>query len=162
MKSDHRSGLRHLSAQFCGQFLAGWQKATEKRNFRRGGGPHSQRKGDVFPNRLMRIECVRLENHRNIALRRAERCHLASSDHDVSVGRIKKPCNDSEQSGFPAARGAQQADELSFLHGEIDFLKYLHRIVGFCYALEFKRCSHAATSRSELANQRGRRLVATA
>ncbi len=61
----------------------------------------------------MRIERVILEHHRDIALFRRHIVDDAVGDGDLAPGDALQPGDHAQQSGFAAARGPDQDDELA-------------------------------------------------
>ena len=71
----------------------------------------------------IRIECVVLEYHRDIALARFEVVHDGVADADVTLGLVFKPGDHPQQRRFPRPRGTDEHEELPVLDLERDIVR---------------------------------------
>ena len=85
---------------------------------RRVGFAQLERKRHVLLHRLVRIERVILEHHRDVALGGRQMVDHAVADGDRAAGDGFEPCNHPQQRGFSATRRAHQNHELPV--GDID------------------------------------------
>jgi hypothetical protein len=80
--------------------------------------PHAQRVGDVLRDRHVRVERVRLEDHRHVARPRGHVVHALGADQDVARGRVFESRQHPQRRRLPAPRRPEQHDELAVLDAQ--------------------------------------------
>ncbi len=96
--------------------------------------------GHVLVDVHVRIEGVGLEHHAHVALYRRHVVHVATADGQLAAGDVFQTRDHPQQSGFAAAGGADEDDELPFLDGEVDIAQGVlvdSRIVIFANVVEY-------------------------
>ena len=73
----------------------------------------------------MRIEGVGLEDHGEAALGRGDLVDHLAVDEDFAGGNLLQAGDHAEQRRFPAARRADEDDELAVLDGKVDAVDHL-------------------------------------
>ena len=91
--------------------------------------PHLQREGEVLEDRLLRIERVVLEHHRDVPVLGIEVVDHAVADEDVAARHRDQPGDEVERRRLAAARRADQRHELAVLDGERDVVHGIDRPV---------------------------------
>src|SRR5262249_20061069 len=84
---------------------------------------HGETESDILIHSQMRIQSVRLEHHGDLAFRGRHGTDVDAVDEQRPRRCILETRDDSEQRRFAATRWAEQAEELSLLHFEIDILQ---------------------------------------
>ncbi|ABA49062.1 phenol hydroxylase, putative [Burkholderia pseudomallei 1710b] len=119
----------------------------------------------VLRNRHVRIQRVVLEHHRDVAILRLERVDDASTDRDLAFRHRLEAGDHPQQRRFPAARRADEHDELAVGDIDVDPVQHVLRAaVTFPDALQAQR-GHAWTSsrlRFTFPNRRGRARTSAA
>ncbi|MNL11833.1 hypothetical protein D3C87_1326850 [compost metagenome] len=105
-----------------------------------GLAAHLERIGDVVGQVHMRIERIILEHHGDVAVLGVEVRYLLAADQDLAGGRRFEPRHHPERGGLAAARGAEQADELTIANIEIDVRDGLEVAKALGDVFEFNRC----------------------
>ena len=93
--------------------------------------PELQREAHVVGDGHVRIERVVLENHRDVPLLRRHVVDDALADQDVALRNLLEPGDHAEQRRFPAARRADQDDELAVADVDVHPVDDFHRAKGF-------------------------------
>jgi hypothetical protein len=81
--------------------------------------PLSQPERQVLRDRLVRIQRVVLEHHRDVAVLRGDAVHDALPDRDSAGGRLVQTRHHPERSGLAAARRSDEHQELTVLYQEV-------------------------------------------
>ena len=116
---QHRRDRLHLGRD---RLAHGARRQAEQAPHRRKLA-HAKRHGDIFGHRQVRIERVGLEHHRDVARVRRQALHRRAIDRDAAGALGLEPGDDAQQCGFPAARGAQDGDELARPDVEVDAIE---------------------------------------
>ena len=96
---------------------------------------HLQRKADVVGHAHRGVQRVALEHHGNVAVARGHAHHVLAANAHLTFGRVVQTRNDVEQSGFAAARGAHQDEELARRDVDVHAAQNLHALVAVAKAL---------------------------
>ena len=99
-------------------------------DFGRRQPAHLQREGEVLVNRLVGIERVVLEHHRDVPVLGIEIIDHAVADDDVAAGNRNEPGDQIEGRRLAASRRADQGDELSVVDGQRYVVDGIERAVG--------------------------------
>ena len=86
-----------------------------------------QRELHVLPGGHVRIECVVLEHHRDVAVARIEIVDDAPVDEDRPGADILQPGDHAQQRRLAAARGTHEHDKLAVPRLDVDASDHLHR-----------------------------------
>ena len=86
---------------------------------------HLHAEGDVLLDRHVRIEGVGLEHHGDVASARMKLVDPFAVDADVAVAHRLEPGDGVEECRFPAARWADEHEEIAFLDLEVDVFQHL-------------------------------------
>ncbi len=87
--------------------------------FVHGDARHAHRKGDVLAHGHMRIQRVGLEHHCQTAFGGGHMGGVLLVDADLPARGIFEPCNQAQQGGFAAARGADEDGEFAVFDGQV-------------------------------------------
>ncbi len=79
---------------------------------------HLQAVAEVLADGHVRIERVGLEDHRDVACARRQIGHVTVADRDRALGDLLQTCDHPQQRGLPAARWADEHEELAA--GDLD------------------------------------------
>ena len=85
-----------------------------------GNALRPQRKGDVVAHRVVRIEAVALEHHRDAAGARRHVVDDVAADDEVAAGLLLEPADDAQERRLAAARRPEQDHELAVRHRQRD------------------------------------------
>jgi len=85
-----------------------------------------QAEGHVVANRHVRIERIRLKDHRHAALAGRQLVDPLSADPDFAAGDRLQTSDHAQQGRLAAARAAEEDDELAALDRQIDVVQNLH------------------------------------
>jgi len=88
----------------------------------------------------VRVERIRLEHHRESALRRRDVVHARIADEDVAFGNALESADHSKQRRLAAARRAYEHDELAITDSEIRAVNHRCGPVVLADTLQSKRC----------------------
>ena len=97
-----------------------------------------QRETHVLRHVHVRIERVVLEHHGNVARHRSQICHVLAVDEDVPFADVFEAGDHAQHRGLAATGFAEQDDELSLLHCQIEFLHHAHAAKALAHALELQ------------------------
>ena len=101
---------------------------------------HLQSEQDVFGDAQMRKECIRLEHHRQMALRRRQRGNVVAGDQDAAGISLLEPRDQSQRRRLPATRRAEENEELAGVGGEADAINAARFSPGLADILERDCC----------------------
>ena len=82
--------------------------------------PQLKRRHHVFGDRQVRIKRVGLEDHGEVPVRRPDRRHIPAPDIDTATAWRLKARDDPQKRRFPAARRADERQELAVLNVKVD------------------------------------------
>src|SRR5207302_7789074 len=96
----HRDALALPSGERTGKSSEQWLQVERRRgrfdlplDLGRRSLAQAQRKAHVLTHVEMRIECIRLEDHRDVALARLELVDAPTADRDLAGGDGLEPCD---------------------------------------------------------------------
>ncbi len=103
--------------------------------------PDIQPKRDIFTHRHRRIQRVRLEHHRDIAIFRRQVVHRLAVDLDLALRHGLEAGDHVEQRRLTAARAADENQELAVFDVDVDTLQNRHPIrVSLVHVTDGKAC----------------------
>ena len=91
-------------------------------DLRLGRLPHLEAVGEVLRDRVVRVERVVLEHHRDVAVARREPGDLAVADPDLAVADLLEPRDHPQEGRLAAAGRADEHHELAALDREADLV----------------------------------------
>ncbi|KGD37777.1 hypothetical protein DO70_6442 [Burkholderia pseudomallei] len=113
---------------------------------------------DVLAHRHRRIERVRLEHHRDVAILRRQIVDDLIADPDLALRHGLEARDHVEQRRLPAARAADENQELTVLDVDVDALQDGHAVrVGLVHVTDGKAC-HAVNPLSHCGARAPRRV----
>ena len=95
-------------------------------NLRLGHPAHLEAVADVLTHAHVRVQRVALEDHRDVAMPRCQVGDVTAADGDVAARDLLQPRDRAEQRRLPAARRADERDELSIADFERDVIDRDH------------------------------------
>ncbi len=99
-----------------------------------------QGKAHILGDCHMRIECVVLKDHGDIAVTGRQVADLARADMDFAVAQLFEACDHAKQGGFAAAGWTDQHDEFSVTNIDIDTVDDIDRAEALLDILDIDGC----------------------
>lgn len=97
--------------------------------------------GNVVAHAHGRVERIRLEHYRDLAILRRQVVHRLAVDHDVALGHVFETRDHVEQGRLAASRAADEDQELTVLDVDVDALENRHPVrVGLVHVTDGKAC----------------------
>ena len=100
---------------------------------------HAQAKSDIVEHAHVRIKRVGLENHRDLAVGRGDTCDHTAINGNIALGNLLKSGDHPHQSGFAAARRADENDKFAFFRLKTDAIDNRNIAVAFYDAVQFEK-----------------------
>ena len=100
---------------------------------------HLQRKPDILGNRLVRIEGVRLEYHRDVTIFRQYLGNVPLADIDLPRAWRLEPGEDAQRRRLARSGSPEKHQEFPGLHLQVEFLQHLHAAEAFLHCVKFDR-----------------------
>jgi hypothetical protein len=117
------------------QQLGGVGHAALDVRFRRAA--QAQPEGHVLVQRLVRVERVVLEHHRDVAVARRQLVHALAFDTHFAAADGLQPRDHAQQRALAAAAGAHEDDELAVADLKVDAVDHVHRPVALGHRAQF-------------------------
>jgi hypothetical protein len=89
-----------------------------------GHAAHLERERDVGRDRHVRVQRVRLEHHRDVAIGRPGVSDVLAAEFDAAAARLLEPGDDVHQRALAAARRADQHQELAVGQVDVDLVQH--------------------------------------
>ena len=111
---------------------------------RLGHVPDPQAVFDVLRDRHVREERIVLEHRVDVPGVWGDPCHVAAAELDPPAVRAFEPRDQSQQSGLPRPGRAEQREEFTRLHGEVDARERDHVAVPLLESFDMDRWRHGS------------------